>query len=73
MGIHVLYPNRGLKWRSVCMVSAEMPNCKLLSTHAAGIKHFYFTLCDGNHQWQPKAELIARTLCSGEELNVIAR
>ncbi len=33
------------------MVSAEMLNSKLLSKQAAGIKHLYFTLCDGNHQW----------------------
>jgi hypothetical protein len=29
-----------LKWLVVCMVSAEMINCKLLSTQAADIKHF---------------------------------
>ncbi len=27
--------------------------CKLLSAQAAGIKHLYFTWCDGNHQCQP--------------------
>jgi hypothetical protein len=54
------------------MVSAEMLNCKLLSTEAAGIKHLYFlhdVLEFTNGQpWQN-----SRTMCSGEELNVIAR
>ncbi len=55
--IHVLYSDGSLKWLAVCMVSAEMLNCKLLSTQAAGIKHLYFTWCDGNHQWPAMAEL----------------
>ncbi len=37
------------KWLAVCMVSAEMLNCKLLSTRAAGMKALYFTWCGGNH------------------------
>jgi hypothetical protein len=41
-GIHVLYSDRSLKLLSVCRVSVEMLNCKLLSTQAAGIKHLYF-------------------------------
>jgi hypothetical protein len=39
------------------MVSAEVLNCKLLSIPAAGIKHFYFTCCDGNPNWPAMAEL----------------
>jgi hypothetical protein len=38
-GIHVLYSDGSLKWLAVSMVSAEMLNCKLLSTQAAGIQH----------------------------------
>jgi hypothetical protein len=41
-GIHVLLSDGSFKWHAVCMVSAEMINCKLLSTQAAGIKHLYF-------------------------------
>jgi hypothetical protein len=37
-----LYYDKGLKWLAVCIVSAEMLNCKLLSTQAADIKHLYF-------------------------------
>jgi hypothetical protein len=36
---HVLYPDVSLKWFAVCMVSAEMLNCKLQSTQAVGIEH----------------------------------
>ncbi len=43
MGIDV-YSAGSLKWLVLCMVSAKMPNCKLLSTKAAGIKHLYFKL-----------------------------
>jgi hypothetical protein len=32
-----------LKWLAVCMVSAEIIICKLLSTQASGIKHLDFT------------------------------
>jgi hypothetical protein len=68
-GIHVLFSDGSLKWHAVCMVSAEMLNCKLLSAKAAGIKHLYF-------QWKsPMAShsrTLARTLCSGEEANAIA-
>ncbi len=30
---------------------AGMLNWKLMSTQAAGIKHLFFTWCNGNHQW----------------------
>jgi hypothetical protein len=46
VGIHVWYYDTGLKWLAVCMccmVSAEVLNCKLLSTQTADIKHLYFT------------------------------
>jgi hypothetical protein len=55
------------------MVSTEMLNCKLLSTQAADIKHVYFTRCDRNHQMASHVRTLARTLCSGEEPNAIAR
>jgi hypothetical protein len=72
-GIHVLYSDRSLKWLAICMVSAEMIKCKLLSAQSAGIKDLYFTWCDGNHQWPCHGRTLARTLCSEEELNAIAR
>ncbi len=63
-----------LKMFAVCMVSAEMLNCKLLSTQAAGIKYLYFTWCDGNYPWPTNHGItLASTLCSGEEPNAIIR
>jgi len=47
-GNHVLYFDGSSKWLEVCIVSAEMLNCKLLSPQAEGIENFYFTWCDGN-------------------------
>jgi len=55
--INVLYSDRSLKWLAVCMVLAEMLNCKLLSAQAADIKHSYFTWCDGNYEWPAMVEL----------------
>jgi len=61
-----------LKWLAVCMASAEMLNCKLLSTPAAGIK-----LCTLHHVMEiincQHGRTLARTLCSGKEPNAIAR
>jgi hypothetical protein len=37
--MHVLYSDGSLIWLDVCMVPAEMLNCKLLSTQTVGIKH----------------------------------
>jgi hypothetical protein len=51
------YSDGGLKWLAVCMVSAEMLNWKLLSTHAAGTKHLNFSWYDGNHQCPAIAKL----------------
>ncbi len=39
-----------------------MLNCKLLSKQAAGIKHLYFSLGDGNHHWPAMAELIKNSV-----------
>jgi hypothetical protein len=50
------------------MVSAEMLNCKLLSKQAAGIKHLYFSLGDGNHHWPAMQQNSEKTLFSGKEL-----
>jgi hypothetical protein len=67
----MLYSDGSLKWHVVCMVSAEMLNCKLLSTQAAGIKHF--TLHDLKSPMASHGRTLARTLYSGEEPNVIDR
>ncbi len=53
-------PGWRLKWLAGGMVSAEMLNCKLLSTQAAGIKHLYFKWCDRNHQWPAMAKLCSQ-------------
>jgi hypothetical protein len=45
------------------MVSAEMLNCKLLSTQAAGMKDLYFTSPMTRH-----CRTLARTLCYGADL-----
>jgi hypothetical protein len=70
-----LYCDGSLKWLVILigMVSAEMLNCKLLLARAAGMKDVYFTLCDVNHQWPDMANSSTRTLCYGEEQNVMVR
>jgi hypothetical protein len=54
------------------MVSAEMLNCKLLSKQAAGIK-----LCTLHNGMEITVASLGRTqkelLCSGKELNAVAR
>ncbi len=55
-----------LKWLAVCLVWAEMLNCKLLSPQAAGIKHLYFTWCDGNHLMASHSRTLASARCFKE-------
>jgi hypothetical protein len=54
---HVVNCNGILKGFAGVTVKAKLLCCKLPSTLAAVVKHFYFTLCDGNHQWQAIPEL----------------